>query len=178
MSQRRSLARPYAEAVFRLAVERGTLQKWSEMLAIAAAVAGDERVRAAVNDPLRTREQIAELFLDICGRWLDAEAANFVRVLAENRRLTLLPEIAALFEERRAEAEGRLQAKVVSAFPLTKEQEQAVARALERRLGRRVVLESAVDPKLLGGIVVRIGDLVIDGSVRGRVERLAAQLSH
>ncbi len=178
MSQRRSLARPYAEAVYRHAAERGALPKWSEMLAFAAAVASDERVRAVVNDPLRTRAQIAALFLDICGKRLDAEAANFVRVLAENRRLTLLPEIAALFEERRAEAEGRLHATVVSAFPLTKEQEQAVAQALEHRFGRRIALESEVDPKLLGGIVVRVGDRVIDGSVRGRVERLAAQLSH
>lgn len=178
MSQRRSLARPYAEAVFRLASERGTLRKWSEMLAFAAAVAADERVRAAVNNPLRTREQIAALFLDLCGGRLDAEAANLVRVLAEHRRLALLPEIAALFEERRAEAEGRLQASVVSAFPLSAEQAQALARALERRFGRAVALESKVDPRLLGGIVVRVGDLVIDGSVRGRVERLAAQLSH
>jgi F-type H+-transporting ATPase subunit delta len=177
-TQQRHLARPYAEAIFRLAEARGELAKWSATLALLAAIAGDERVRARLSDPRLTREEAARLVLDIAGRRLNREGANLVRVLAEYRRLPLLPEIASLYEARRAEAEGRITAQVTSAHPLSPAQERLLKEALERQFARRVALEPAVDPSLLGGVVVRVGDLVIDGSVRRQVERLAAQLSH
>lgn len=178
MSQKRSLARPYAQAVFMLARERGALKKWSETLAQAAAVARDETMQQLVSDPRLSRADAAERFLRVCGDALDAEAASFIRLLADSRRLDLLPEIAALFEERRNEAEGRVEISVTSAFPLTREQTDAIGQALKRRFGREVRLSVAVDRALLGGVVIRAGDLVIDGSARGRLDQLASQLNH
>lgn len=178
MTQKRSLARPYAQAAFLLAQERGALQKWSRMLATAAAVARDETMRRLVTDPRVSRADAAQQFLRVCGDALDPEAANFIRLLADNRRLDLLPEIAALFEERRSEAEGQLEASVTTAFPLKEEQTRAIEQAMKRRFGRDIRLRVAVDRSLLGGIVIRAGDLVIDGSARGRLGQLASKLIH
>jgi F-type H+-transporting ATPase subunit delta len=178
MTQKRSLARPYAQAAFMLARERGALKKWSQLLALAAAVARDETMQRLVSDPRLARADAAQQFLRVCGDALDAEAANFICLLADNRRLDLLPEIAALFEERRNEAEGWVETSVVSAFPLTEEQTRAIEQAMKRRFGRGIRLSVAVDRSLLGGVIIRAGDLVIDGSARGRLDQLASQLNH
>jgi F-type H+-transporting ATPase subunit delta len=177
MTERTTLARPYAEAVFRLAHERKTLKAWSEMLQLAAAVAADPRVTALTDNPRVLRERFVEFFLDICAKKLDKDAANFIRLLSENHRLVLLPEIAALYETLRARAEGRVEAEVVSASAVSAAQLEDIAAALKKRLGRDIDLSTRIDPALIGGIVIRAGDLVIDGSVQGKLRALATHLN-
>ncbi|MEK7191242.1 MAG: F0F1 ATP synthase subunit delta [Pseudomonadota bacterium] len=178
MAEKQTAARPYAEAVFALARERGALQAWSETLALAAAVIGDARVRRLVDDPRVERVKLLGLLLDMLDARLAPDGANFIRLLVENRRLALLPEIAALYEGLKAEAEARIEATVVSAFALDSAQRQGIEQALQRRFGRAVQLTTEVDRQLVGGIVIRAGDLVIDGSVRGRLAALATELRH
>jgi len=177
MAEAITAARPYAEAVFRLAQERGELARWSEMLALLAAVAADERIVPLAMDPRVPRERLVTLLLDICGDGLNVHGSNFVRLLAENRRIQLLPEIRALFETLSAEAEGRVEATVISAFPLDQAQQAKLAQALKRKLGREVSLTTQIDRGLLGGVVIRAGDLVIDGSASGRLRALASHLN-
>jgi F-type H+-transporting ATPase subunit delta len=175
--ERTTLARPYAEAVFRLARERQNLAAWSETLKLAAAVAADPQMTRLIDNPRVPRARFVEFFLDVCGKKIDADGANLVRLLAENRRLALLPEIAALYEELRATAEARVEAEVVSAIEVSAAQLKTIAAALKKRLGREVTLATRLDPSLVGGIVIRAGDLVIDGSVRGKLQLLATHLT-
>ena len=178
MAEKSTIARPYAQAVFDLAAAQRQLGPWSERLQLLAAVAADARVQRLIGNPRVTREQLAALLIDICGSGLDEQGKSLVRLLVENRRLDLLAEIAALFAQYRAEAERVVQAEVVSAFPLSKEQEAGIAAALKKRLGREVSLTSSTDDTLIGGAVIRAGDLVIDGSVTGHLDRLGNALSH
>ncbi len=178
MAEIQTLARPYAEAVFELAQGGKTLARWSEMLVFIAAVAADENIQRLAGDPRVERARFLELFLGICGKNVSDDGANFIRLLVENRRLGLLPEIVAQYEALRADAEARVEATVVSAFPLETAQVKTLGDALKRRFGRDVNLTTQVDKTLLGGVVIRAGDLVIDGSVRGRLAELAAQLAH
>ena len=177
MSEKITLARPYAEAVFRLAQESKALKKWSGMLEFVSAVAMDSQVARLATDPRVERDRFTRMLLDICGKNLNKEGENFLRVLQENRRLELLPEIAQLFEKLRAEAEGRIEARVVSAFEIKAEQQKKIAAALKARFGREVDLVATVDPALIGGIIIRAGDLVIDGSVQGRLRALVSHLN-
>jgi F-type H+-transporting ATPase subunit delta len=177
MAEKLTAARPYAEAVFGLAQERNALKDWSEMLALAAAVVRDERIQRLANDPRVERARLLGLLLDIGGKQLTPEGANFLRLLVENRRLLLLPEIAAVYEDLKAEAEARIEATVTSAFPLEPAQLKTLEQGLQRRFGRAVRLTAETDPGLLGGVVIRAGDLVIDGSVRARLAGLAAGLA-
>lgn len=177
MAEKQTAARPYAEAVFELAHARDQLKRWSEMLALAAAVARDATMVRLAYDPKVPRERLSEIFLGVCGGEMTAEAGNFVRLLIENRRLALLPEIVLLYEELRGAAEGTVEAQVVSAFPLTEAQSRAITAGLTQRLGREVKLSASVDQALVGGVVIRAGDLVIDGSVRGKLARLTSQLT-
>ncbi len=178
MAEKQTAARPYAEAVFALAHGRNALPAWSETLALITAVATDENMQRLADDPRVDRARFLELFLDVCGPNLTGEGANFVRLLVENRRLNLLPEIVAQFELLRAEAESRLEATVVSAFPLDAVQLKSLEQGLKRKLGRDVHLSARVDSALVGGVVIRAGDLVIDGSVQGRLTELTSFLSH
>jgi len=178
MAERRTTARPYAEAAFALARDARRLKPWSEMLALLATVVGDVSMQRLLNDPRLPRERVAALIIEICGKHLDVAAQNFVRLLAENRRLGLLPEIVALYEMRRAEAEAIVDADVTSAFALSEAEQRKIGEALKRRLGREVRITTRVDASLLGGIVIRAGDLVIDGSVRGRIAALATHLNY
>lgn len=175
--ERTTLARPYAEAVFRLGQERKNLAAWSETLALATAVAADPQMQRLIDNPRVARDRFVEFFLDVCGKKIDKDGANFIRLLAENHRLRLLPEISALFEARRAEAESRVDAEVVSATVVSAAQLKTIATALKKRLGRDVTLTSRLDPSLIGGVVIRAGDLVIDGSVRGKLAALATHLT-
>ncbi len=178
MAEIQTLARPYAEAVFELAKARNQLENWSGMLALIAAVAAEANMTRLAHDPRVERARFLALFLDVCDKQLDDAGANFVHLLVDNRRLALLPEILTQFEALKAEAEARIEATVVSAFALDTGQLRHIGAALTRRLGREVNLSAQVDKALVGGIVIRAGDLVIDGSVRGRLQELAAQLGH
>ncbi|MBK9131933.1 MAG: F0F1 ATP synthase subunit delta [Gammaproteobacteria bacterium] len=178
MAEKSTIARPYAQAVFDLASAQRQLGPWSERLQLMTAVVADPRLQRLIGNPRITRAQLAGLIVDICGDRLDAQARSLVGVLAENRRLDLLPEIGALFAQYRAEAEKTVQAEVVSAFPLSAEQQAGIVAALKRRLGREISLKNTTDGTLVGGAVIRAGDLVIDGSVTGHLDRLASALSH
>lgn len=176
MAEIQTLARPYAEAVFELAQSRQALTAWSEMLAFITAIAADANMQRLASDPRVNRGRFLDLFLDLGGKDINAEGANFIRLLVENHRLNLLPEILEQYEARKTEAEARVEATVVSAFPLEATQLQSLSDALKRKLGREVNLTIEVDKTLLGGIVIRTGDLVIDGTVRGRLADLATYL--
>ena len=177
MADKSTIARPYAKAAFEQARDRGRLGPWSEALRTAAAVVSDSRVEALLGNPRVTPEELAALVIDTAGPQLDEEARNFVHTLADNRRLPLLPEISAFFEELKSEAEGVVDVTVTSAAPLDDAQRGKLATALERRLGRSVRLQCGTDPALIGGAVLRAGDLVIDGSLRGRLELIAYELT-
>jgi len=176
MSELNTVARPYAQAAFDLAKEADSLAKWSDMLGFAAIVSADEAMREAIDSPNLLVTEQAEMFIQVCDDQLDDQGRNFVKLLAENRRLTLFPEIAALFEELRADAEGTLEAIVISAKPMSDAQQQEMADALKARFNRDVVLQVEVDESIVGGAIIRAGDTVIDGSVRGKLEKFAHAL--
>ena len=177
MADKSTIARPYAKAAFAEARDRKRLGPWSEALHTAAAVVGDSRIEDLLGNPRVTPDELAALVSEIVGAHLDDEGRNFVRTLADNRRLALLPEISARFDELKSEAEGIIDVTVTSAAPLDDSQRGSLTAALEKRLGRSVRLQCATDPALIGGAVLRAGDLVIDGSLRGRLERIAYELT-
>src|SRR3954467_11551976 len=172
MAEPSTVARPYAEAAFRLASGDNALPKWSAMIGSLAHVAEDARVRAAITNPALSDAQAAGVFISILGGKLDGQAENFVRVLAENNRLELLPEIQLQFEVLKNEREGIVEAEGYSAFELTEAQVADLAQRLEKRTGRKVRTKVEVDKNLIGGVKVVIGDKVIDGSARGQLAAL------
>ena len=176
MAEPSTVARPYAEAIFRLADAEKALGKWSGMLAALAQVAVDERVRQAVSDPRLSSAQAAGIFIAILAGKLNAEAENFLRVLAENGRLELLAEVHAQFEALKNEREGVVEAQVHSAFELTKGQLADLQQHLEKRTGRKVRTQVSIDRELIGGVKVVLGDKVIDGSARAQLAALESAL--
>jgi len=178
MAEYSTIARPYAQAVFELAKEQGRLAQWSEMLQLVALVAADKNVKKLIGNPRVSKAQLKDFMLGVCGERLDGGARNFLGVLVENRRLNLLPNIAGQYEACRAEEEKVVQAEMISALPVNAEQQQKIAAALKARLGREVSLECKTDQSLLGGAIIRAGDMVIDGSVTGHLNRFANALSH
>ncbi|HTR01377.1 MAG TPA: F0F1 ATP synthase subunit delta [Candidatus Acidoferrum sp.] len=177
MAQLTTLARPYAKAAFGTAESSGQLAAWSKGLGLLAAVAQQPRVAAALSDPSRNTGLQAQTLIDLCGGELDAKVQNFVLVLAANKRLALLPQIIELFEQLKAERERTVDVDVVSAFPIDGAAEQQLAAALKQKLQRDVKLTASVDKDLIGGVVVRAGDTVIDNSVRGRLKKLAEAMN-
>ena len=171
-----TIARPYAEAVFARAEESGKLDQWSEMLEFLGMVVVDPAIAPVVGNPLIDGEALTDLLLDIGGERLDNEGSNLVRLLVENNRLAVLPEIGSLFEGLKAEKQRTLNVQVTTAFALEPEQEKTIAAALKAKLGRDVTISSEKDPDLIGGVHIRAGDLVIDGSVRGKLQQLANEL--
>ena len=176
MAERATIARPYAKAAFEYARDAKALAQWSQGLKAAAEIVADPRVAALTKSPQWSAADLVSLITDVAGDKLDAGMQNFVRVLAENRRLLLLPEIAAHYEKLRSAIENTIDVEVISAVPLDAAQAEKLERALSTRLKRRVRMQNAVDSTLLGGAVVRAGDLVIDGSLKGRLQRLATEL--
>lgn len=177
MAERITTARPYAKAIFALAKQGNTLAGTAAALETAAAVVSDPRVHALLGSPHVTPAQLAELVAGVVGHGLDENGRNFVSLLAQNRRLGFLPEIAELFARMKADVENAVDVEVVAASPLSADQESRYAAALQKKLGRQVRLHTKVDGSLLGGAVLRAGDLVIDGSLKGRLERLATELT-
>ena len=178
MSQALTLARPYARAAFSLARDAGALAGWSDALGFAARVAADPQVASLLGNPKLTTANAVEL-LSPPTVAIDADTfARFIGLLADNRRLSLLPEIAGLFDELRFEAERVVKARVTSATALPAGELETIKAALKKRFGREVDIETAVDADLIGGAVIDAGDVVIDGSLRGKLGRLQAALSN
>ena len=176
MAEKSTIARPYARAAFDIAQEKGDLKAWSDMLQLIAAVASDAVMADMIGNPSIEREKVVTIMLDVCADKLNDAAKNFVKVLAENGRLNIAIEIAQGYEAHRAEAEKTVEAEVTSAFPLSDTQITLMTDALKKRLGREVNLVTKVDDSIVGGAIIRAGDLVIDGSVSGKLEKLANTL--
>ena len=172
MAQLTTLARPYARAAFETAVATNKLKAWSEMLGLLGALVQEDRVASFLRVPANSAAQQADALIEMSGDALDDSVRNFVRVLATNKRLVLLGEIVRLFEEMKADHERVVDVEVISAFSMDEGAQQKLASALKQRLQRDVKLNTSVDKSLIGGLVVRAGDLVIDGSVRGKLNKL------
>ncbi|HUH56902.1 MAG TPA: F0F1 ATP synthase subunit delta [Pseudomonadales bacterium] len=173
MAELTTLARPYAKAVFIEAEEKKTLDEWSANLALLAACVADPKVEEFLKHPSLTAQQQADTVIDVCGDKLTSAAKNLVVILAENKRLALLTEISELYEELKAQLENTVDVVVTSAQPLTTEQSDKLAEALKAKLQREIRMTSEVDESLVGGAIIRAGDLVIDGSLTGRLSKLA-----
>ncbi len=178
MAETTTIARPYAQAAFELAHAENALPVWSEMLNLVAAVAHDSQLAGLLGSPRIARNQLADLFIAVCGTHLNAQGQNFIRLLADNRRLNVTTEIAALFHVMRAANEGVLEASMISAQPVSDAQCLQITAALKARLNREITLSVSTDASLLGGAIIRAGDLVIDGSARGKLAKLAVALNH
>jgi F-type H+-transporting ATPase subunit delta len=178
MAEKATIARPYARAAFEHARQHGSFDRWSQVLASASVVVGDARVAKMLTNPRVKPAELVGLIADVAGGALDEHSRNFLATLADNRRLGLLPEIAAMFETLRAEIENVADVHVTSAVQLDESQRQRLAGALTKRLKREVRLHCEVDSSLIGGAIVRSGDFVIDGSLKARLERLASAMTH
>lgn len=177
MAEAATIARPYAKAAFMSARDTKALADWSKALQMAAAFAADARVADLIGNPKLSIDNIVSIFAGLGGAGIDAHWQNFVRLLATNKRLEVLPQIAAQYEQLRAQYENELDVEVTSATALSAEQQSKLKASLKKRFERDVRMSTAVDATLLGGAVIRAGDLVIDGSIKGRLERLASELS-
>lgn len=177
MAELTTLARPYAKAAFEYARDKQALAEWSEQIATAARVSTDPRIKALLQDPADAGQRQADVLADVCGDALGGDVRRFLSVLAQNKRLLLLPQISALFTNFKADHEKSVEVEVVSAFELEDEMTQSLVAALSKRLERKVNVHTTTDASLLGGVLIKAGDLVIDGSLRGRLNKLAAALN-
>jgi F-type H+-transporting ATPase subunit delta len=177
VAERATIARPSAKAAFEAAREARAFAPWSSGLAVAAEIVADPRVTALIKNPELLTPDVADFIIGVAGDKLDARMQNFVRVLAENHRLLLLPEILAHYEVMRADVENTVDVEVISAVKLDAGHAEKLATALATRLKRRVNMRNTVDASILGGAVIHAGDLVIDGSLKGRLARLRTELT-
>jgi F-type H+-transporting ATPase subunit delta len=177
MAEKTTIARPYAKAAFELARKHAALGAWLDALSLAATVVSDARVGPLLTNPRITSAELAGLVIEVAGGGLDTDGRNFIRVLAANRRLGYLPEIAAIFAHLKSETERAVDVTVTSAVELSPEQQKKLAAAVEKRLARTVRLHARLDPALIGGAVLKADDLVIDGSLKGRLDRLESELT-
>ena len=175
MSELTTVARPYAKAAFDFAVEQKAVDSWLEMLVFAAEVSQNETMTTFLSGSASV-EQAKELFINVCGEQLNEQGQNLVKVMAENERLLVLPQVVKLFTELKAEFDKEITADVTSAVELTAEQQSNISAALEKRLARKVKLNCVVDATVLSGLIIKADDMVIDGSVRGKLDRLATTM--
>jgi F-type H+-transporting ATPase subunit delta len=177
MAEITTIARPYAKAAFQFALKQKALDQWSAMLNFVAAVTSDKQMLVVLQSPNMTSEQKAEVIISIDAERLDTQVKNFIFLIAENDRLELLPTISQLFELLKAEQEKTIEVTVTTAYGLASEQVDKLAEPLKVRLGREVHISSEVDKSLIGGLIIRAGDMVIDGSVRGKLAKLGESLN-
>ncbi len=177
MAELSTFARPYAKAAFEAAQQTNELAKWSETLQVLAAVTQQEKVESALENPALTDARKVEILSDLCQDSMFDAARNFLTVLGDNKRLSLLPEIVEQFETLKAELEKSVDVEVTSAFQLGEAQINRLTQALKTKLNRDVQVITTVDSSLVGGAVIRAGDLVIDGSVRGKLHKLAEAMN-
>ena len=176
MAEVSTIVRPYAVAAFKLARERNALAHWSEMLGFAAAVAADSRIQVYIENPDTTSAELEKTFLAVVGDKLDEAGKNLIKLLVEYGRLGLMPEVAAAFEELKAEAEGVLEAEITAATNPTDAEVKALVKRLESKFGKKIEAKVKVDPEIIGGVKIIVGDTVIDASVRGQLQELAYTL--
>jgi len=169
-------ARPYARAVFASATEHNSMDGWNNMLNFCSALAQDTKMQRMLANPGLNLQEKAGLFNDVCGDQLNDHGRNFIKTLAENDRLVLLPEINLLFQEYRARSEGVIEAELIAALEVGESQLKAIEASLSERLGKKVTLTSRIDESLIGGAIIQAGDMVIDGSIRGHLDKLANTL--
>ena len=177
MAELSTLARPYARAAFEFAVNVNDLAAWSASLSTAAKVSQAENMQKVLSSPSLTSEQQATLFVEVCGDELSANAQNFIKVLAENKRLPLLPEITSLFDEFKANREKSVDVEVATVFELDEALQQKLAATLSEKLEREVNLQTTIAKDLIGGVVIRAADIVIDGSISGRLAKLSEAMN-
>ena len=177
MAESVTIARPYAEAVYRTAKESGAQGTWSQRLQRLALIAQDGDMASVMGNPQLSAEQVANLVISLCDD-NDAVLANLVRTLAENRRLALLPEISRLFDLAKSQEEGIKEAVVHSAFPIDDTQVKALVQELEARFGTKLTARVEIDASLIGGVRVTVGDQVLDASVRGKLDAMAVALNN
>ena len=177
MAELNTVARPYTKAAFEHAMGKGILDQWSEMLTTATAVSQHETMKLVLGNPGLTSDQKAEAMISVCEEQMDPSAKNFITLLAENQRLALLPEISAQFEQLKANQQHSVEVSVTTAFDLGEQQQQKLTQALSSKLGREVSLTAEVDKSIIGGVIVRTDDMVIDGSIRARLAKLAEAMN-
>lgn len=176
MTELATLARPYAEAVFKRAKEVGAAGIWSDSLAFLALVMQDPELQSVVDNPRVDKEQLTQLMLDICQGHIHDEAENFLKILIENDRLKLLPQIAELYEQYKADDEGYVNVDLYSAYAISNEEQKKIVKSLEKLLAKKVNASVKINKDLIGGIVAKAGDKVVDFSISGQLHQLAKRL--
>jgi F-type H+-transporting ATPase subunit delta len=176
MAEAVTIARPYAVAVYRLAKEKSALARWSEMLAFASAVVADPQMGVLVEDPKVSSQEVERLFLAVCGDKLDAAGVNLIKLLGEYGRLAMLPLVATMFEELKAQDEGVMEAEITTASQLDGAQVKNLVTRLEARFKSKIEAHVTVDPEIIGGIKIVVGDTVIDATVHARLQEMAYTL--
>lgn len=176
MAEAVTIARPYAVAVYRLAKEKNALSRWSEMLTFASAVVADPQMGALIEDPKVPSREVERMFLAVCGNKLDAGAVNLVKLLVEYGRLAMLPLVASIFEELKAQDEGVLEAEITAASKLDDAQVKSLVSRLEAKFKSKINAHVTVSPEVIGGIKIVVGDTVIDATVRARLQEMAYAL--
>ena len=177
MAELSTLARPYAKAAFEYALEQGKTAEWSTMLSQAAAVSEQEKVAELLSSPAETAAHLAAVFCELNGDTLDEGGRNFVSILAQNKRLPLLPQISEQFDTLLAQQQQIVEVELTSAFDLDDTQRDEIASKLKQSLSKNINITTTIDQDLIGGVIIRAGDLVIDGSVRGKLAKLAEAMN-
>jgi len=177
MSELTTAARPYAKAVFELAESSGALDTWSEQLSAMASIVSADGSAELLDNPKVNAAQKVDTFKELANGSLNDQSVNLLKSLGENNRFALLPDMASLFETMKSESQGEVEGEIIAAAAMSDAQESAIVAALEKRMGRKVKLVTKIDETLLGGAVVRVGDLVIDGSLQGRFQSMKAAMS-
>ena len=177
MLEKTAFARPYAEAAFGQAQEENALGKWSDMLRLLGIIASDPQMQILITNPRAGSGQLQALVLDVCGDRLNRTGTNFVKILLESGRFIFARQIHELFEQLRADAEGVLEVEVVSAFQMEPDQVTKIVDLMKNRYGRNIEISTRVDASLIGGIIIRAGDSVIDASIRGSLRQLSREFA-
>lgn len=176
MAEAITIARPYATAVFRLAKENNALAEWSEQLGLLAGIISNLEISALIDDPKLGSAELEKVMLSICEGKLSAEATNLVKLMVENDRLAIMSDVTDAFEALKAQDEARLEALLTAAEKPSDEQVKMLVKQLEARFGKKIEAQVEIDPELIGGIKIVVGDTVIDASVRGQLQELAYTL--
>ena len=177
MLENTTIARPYAQAVFEQAVEENDFDRWSALLKILVNIVTDTRMKTLIDNPKVSDEILFGIFQDVCGNALSNTGNNFVRILIDAGRLTVLPEILQLYHKMRVDSEGLAEVEIISAYPLSDDQTRTISEAMAKRLGKKIDITSRVDNSLIGGAVIRAGDSAIDASIRGRLRQLSNEFA-